>query len=333
MRTLSRIDDDLRAAADRWPERVAVQEPDGAALSYSGLARLTDRWAEQLHYVGVQQGNRVGISMSKSVQAVAAIYSVLKAGACYVPVAPSDPRATAILARCDVKLVITDALDAANANSERRSWACRASPVMATTDDLADTVLQFDGRTISATGGLESRADRACILHTSGSTGTPKGVELSHRNVASFLDWAHRAFDPEEQDCFSSHAPFYFDLSILDLFLPLRSGASVVLIDESLKHRPRELASLIERCPVTSFYSTPTALELLVQYGRLLDRDLRHLRRIAFAGEAISVPTLQLLRQSFPHVRFLNLYGPTETNVCTYYEVPAGNASAPNGST
>jgi amino acid adenylation domain-containing protein len=164
--------------------------------------------------------------------------------------------------------------------------------------------------------------DLAYILYTSGSTGRPKGVMLSHRNATSFVNWCSETFAPAEDERFSSHAPFHFDLSILDLYLPLRYAATVVLIDNDTGKDPVRLAAMIADRRLTSWYSAPSILSLLVQYGKLSVHDYSSLRRVLFAGEVFPVRYLQALQTEIPHPRYYNLYGPTETNVCTFYEIP-----------
>src|SRR4029078_3264698 len=83
--------------------------------------------------------------------------------------------------------------------------------------------------------------DLAYILYTSGSTGKPKGVMLSHRNGISFVDWWSESLDPQHSDRFSSHAPFHFDLSILDIYVPIKHGATLVLISEETGENPSRL--------------------------------------------------------------------------------------------
>jgi amino acid adenylation domain-containing protein len=164
--------------------------------------------------------------------------------------------------------------------------------------------------------------DLAYILYTSGSTGKPKGVMLSHRNALSFIDWCSDVFAPRASDRFSSHAPFHFDLSILDLYVSLAHGACLVLIGEEAGKDPHRLAEIMEQRRISVWYSAPSILSLLTQYGDLARRDTSALRLILFAGEVFPVKYLRQLVSLIPAPRYFNLYGPTETNVCTFHEIP-----------
>ncbi|MFQ5534962.1 MAG: AMP-binding protein, partial [Sphingomonadales bacterium] len=166
-----------------------------------------------------------------------------------------------------------------------------------------------------------SADDLAYILYTSGSTGRPKGVMLSHRNAVSFVDWCTEALEPDGSDRFSSHAPFHFDLSILDIYLPIKHGATLYLIGEELSKNPAGMVEMIARNHLTFWYSTPSVLRILMDFGKLADQPDCSLRKIAFAGEVFPVKHLRALQKILPEVRYFNLYGPTETNVCTAFEV------------
>jgi clorobiocin biosynthesis protein CloN4 len=165
----------------------------------------------------------------------------------------------------------------------------------------------------------------AYILYTSGSTGAPKGVCLSHRNALAFVDWAAREIGADPADRFASHAPFHFDLSVFDLYAAFRAGASVHLIPPELSAAPSLLVDYLTRHRITVWYSVPSALILMARSGGLLDAapSALALRAVLFAGEPFPVKYLRQLREHLPGVRFLNLYGPTETNVCTFHEVVA----------
>jgi len=145
---------------------------------------------------------------------------------------------------------------------------------------------------------------------------------LTHGNAMSFIEWCNDLFEPKPEDVFSSHAPLHFDLSILDVFVSLGNGALLVLIDEALGKDPRKLGAFIAERRITMWYSTPSILSLLTSYGKLQDHDYSALRIVNFAGEVFPLPQLRALHAIWNHPRYFNLYGPTETNVCTYYELP-----------
>jgi amino acid adenylation domain-containing protein len=163
----------------------------------------------------------------------------------------------------------------------------------------------------------------AYILYTSGSTGKPKGVMLSHQNALSFIDWCSEVFEPCETDRFSSHAPFHFDLSILDIYVAIKHGATLVLVEEEVGKDPIRLAPLISEKRISIWYSTPSILSFLAQFGKLDRYAFTDLRLVLFAGEVFPIKHLRMLKNLLPRPRYFNLYGPTETNVCTFFEIPA----------
>jgi amino acid adenylation domain-containing protein len=336
----------LTLSAQARPDQTAVEEPGQGALTYRELDALSDLLRDRLIHIGVRPGDRVGIYLHKSIESVAAIFGILKTGATYVPVDPGAPAArnAYILSDCAVAAVVIESafVDGLVVELGNLSSPGKSSPPdkVSPPGKVLPPLLCLEG-----TGGggflraaleraqtadpaphstthLPSSDDLAYILYTSGSTGKPKGVMLSHRAAISFVDWCSQAFAPSADDRFSSHAPFHFDLSILDIYLPLKHGATLVLISEEVGKDPLRLARLIAESRITSWYSTPSILSLLAQYGRLEQYDFSALRTVHFAGEVFPVKHLRAVKQLWPRPRYFNLYGPTETNVCTYYEIP-----------
>lgn len=320
----------LRASAERRPTHVAAEESTEGAITYAELDALSDRMRDRLRFLGVGPGDRVGVYLPKSIDALAVMLGAMKAGAAYVPVDPGAPawRSAFILHDCAVKVAAVDArlLDAWRAETEKLGKVpelCILTGVGggdALTRSL-DGLDEANPAPVATTATL-GRGDLAYVLYTSGSTGKPKGVMLNHGAATGFVDWCSRTFQPREDDRFSSHAPFHFDLSILDLYLPMKHGATVVLIGADQGKEPTGLATLIASRKLTIWYSTPTILTVLAQYGKLEKQDLSALRIVFFAGEVFPVKHLRLVKSRIPHARFFNLYGPTETNVCTYHEIP-----------
>lgn len=320
------LDDAVRCQ----PENLAVIEPENRSICYRNLGDLSDRLRDRLVHLGVQRGDRVGICLRKSIESVAAIFGILKAGAAYVPVDSTAPaaRCAYIFANCSVKALVTE---------KRFAEKLRETGQMAADVQLVLLDGSGGGEFLAAALAREQESDPApvsqtvasCqddlayILYTSGSTGKPKGVMLSHRNAISFVDWCSEAFHPTAEDRFSSHAPFHFDLSILDIFLSIKHAAALVLISEEVGKEPALLAQLISKECISIWYSTPSILSFLVQYGKLDAYSYDPLRIVLFAGEVFPVKHLRTLKALLLKPRYFNLYGPTETNVCTFYEIPA----------
>jgi len=166
-----------------------------------------------------------------------------------------------------------------------------------------------------------TETDLAYILYTSGSTGRPKGVMLTHQNALTFVEWCADIFKVTSEDRLSNHAPLHFDLSVFDVYNTLEAGASLYMVTEDLALFPTRLAEFIETKEITIWYSVPSALTLLLLHANMSAEKLKRLRIVLFAGEVFPMKYLQQLAQLLPHVDLFNLYGPTETNVCTYYKV------------
>lgn len=317
----------LESSAQIWPDHIAVVAASGTQITYSELDALSDRVRDHLVATGVRPGDRVGLFLRKSIDTVAAIFGVLKSGAAYVPIDVSAPtaRGAYILNNCAVTayFVESSAHDAiANALAE-----FGAEPVVFVIDFPDDggslNLCLDDLGEVATFDTVQTTADSiAYILYTSGSTGKPKGVVVSHRNAISFVDWCSSVLEPRSDDRFSSHAPFHFDLSILDIFTSLKHGATLALIGEGVAKRPGELSAWIEEQAITIWYSAPSILTMLAQHGSLETRNHQSIRIVCFAGEVFPVNHLRTLKNLWPAKRYLNLYGPTETNVCTWHTIP-----------
>lgn len=319
--------DFLRAAAQRRPAHVAVEEGASAQLlTYAELDALSDRVRDWLAAIGVQKGERVGVYARKSIDAYAAILGIMKAGAVYVPVDYAAPawRSAFILHDCAVRAVVleTSLLAAWQEETAKLGPAPVCLALDAVNGGVGLAAALDRAPTRAATDTEVGPDDLAYLLYTSGSTGKPKGVMLTHRNAIAYVDWCSRIFQPTGDDRFSSHAPFHFDLSILDLYVPLKHAATVVLINADQGKEPMGLARLIAERRLTIWYSTPTILTLLAQFGRLETHDLSALRFVFFAGEVFPVKHLREVKSILTRPVFYNLYGPTETNVCTYHRIP-----------
>jgi amino acid adenylation domain-containing protein len=333
----------LTDSAARTPERPAVAVGE-RRLSYRELDRLSNQVARALLAQGVAPGDRVGILAPKSAAAIVAVYGALKAGACYVPLDPKSPapRLTAIMADSGVAVVLADQATARQAAAMADSvpqlrtvivtgphWGREAAAGPDRVGPGEPAIVSWDAVLAEPDAALADGqaidADLAYILYTSGSTGTPKGVMISHRASLTFVEWAAACTGLTGQDNVCSPAPLHFDLSVFDVFATCKAGACMAVVPEMTAMFPARLAQWLERERISVWYSVPSVLTVLVTYGNLRGFDLSGLRAVIFAGEVFPAKHLTGLMAELPHPRFLNWYGPTETNVCTWYEVPAGS--------
>jgi amino acid adenylation domain-containing protein len=319
----------LDESARKTPDAPAVLDGE-REITYLELERQSNHLANLLIDLGVRRGERVGIYLDKSIESVVAIYGTLKAGGAYVPLDPQAPPARLgyIVHDAGVRVLLTgcekeDAWQALNEDGHALqslvvlNGAPAAAPGGVRVLTTSDVAAASDSR--PATRIVD--CDLAYILYTSGSTGTPKGVMLTHRNCLAFVEWAVEEFAVCAEDRLSSHAPLHFDLSTFDLFAAAAAGAAVALVPAQASVFPGEIRRFIEDAGITVWYSVPSILSMLVIRGGLKTGALPKLRTVLFAGEVFPTGYLKRLVELLPEVRFANLYGPTETNVCTWWEV------------
>ncbi len=327
---MNRIDELVGERVALGPDTPAVLG-HGEALTYLDLDGLANRFAHAFLRTGLRPGDRVGIHLPRSPRGVAAMLGALRAGGAYVPLDPGSPpsRVGLIAGDCALRhVVISPALlapwVAAGVSGPEHYFLSQAAPA-ATVPTPArlhpwDEVIAGDGsRPAPPPGGPD---DLAYILYTSGSTGTPKGVMFSHRNALAFTEWTADWVGLSAGDRVASVAPFHFDLSVFDLWASLSRGATVVMVDEAAVVSGRAMVDRIRSQAITVWYSVPSALMLMLESGGLAERGTPSLRAVLFAGEVFPLKHLRRAMAAVPQARFYNLFGPTETNVCTAYALP-----------
>jgi amino acid adenylation domain-containing protein len=315
-------------SAHRLGSAVAIME-DEQCTTFEQLAGKALSLAATLRERGLGKGDRVALIMPKSTEAIISLFATLLAGGIYVPLEPRWPpdRIEAGLADCMPGFVI--AQSAKDTTGRIRSLA----GMNITTDS---SPLIFDLRLSSsipwsvALGRPATRFpepaiqpdDPALILFTSGSTGRPKGVTLSHRAVGAFVRWTAEEFKLSEKDRLACPSPLSFDLSTFDIFNMALRGATCVIVPHQIVWMPRFLAQFISGQRITAWYCVPSVLSGMLAERSFAQGRYPDLRSVIFAGEVFPGYNLAKIRATFANADFYNLYGPTETNVVTWYRVP-----------
>ncbi|NKZ09919.1 non-ribosomal peptide synthetase [Mycolicibacterium septicum DSM 44393] len=293
------------AQVTRDPGAVAVSF-DGSHITYGDLDRAANRLAHLLVEQGVGPGRRVALLFSRSVEAIVAIFAVLKTGAAYVPIDPAVPDSR-------LEFILSD-----------------ATPLAAvTTTDLADRLAGHELRVIAvddaAVAGQPDTAlpgpgpdDIAYLIYTSGTTGVPKGVAIPHHNVTRLLQALDADLELSADQVWTQSHSLAFDFSVWEIFGALLHGGRLVVVSDSVARSPEEFHALLvaERVSVLSqtpsaFYALQAADELSSGVGSELELEL-----VVFGGEALDPTRLAEWFQDHPVLpRLINMYGITETTV------------------
>lgn len=282
----------LRASLEKCMKKhassVAVQETNGI-VTYSELHVSILDYMVQLQSHRIHPGSRVLIYGIKSIDMLVAMLACIFSGITYIPVEKPMPDAR----------------------------------ILSILQNTKATARIDVGLGITKTQYSSSPSNDSLIFYTSGSTGSPKGIRITDQNILSFANWARKQFNMTCSDRICGFAPWHFDLSILDIFATLLSGAALYCIPTQIKSFPYRVSQWLNHNKISLMYMVPTAIRHLIKHGKWTQASHADLRCLLFAGEVYPLLELKQLRQAFPKPIIVNLYGPTETNVCTWQTVPS----------
>jgi amino acid adenylation domain-containing protein len=310
--TILKLHQYFDAAFRNNPDKIFIQSSSGT-FTFRQLQELAGEFGTLLKIHNLSAGERVVIYSSKNAESIAMMIACNRNNLLYVPVSSLNPpsRAEYILNDTSAGLLLCDNKTAAHFEGKGFQKVYSKNQ---TTAFLAEP---------ESTGFMEG--SNAFILFTSGSTGNPKGVVIPDHAATAFIDWSAGEFNIRQDDRIASIAPFNFDLSVFDIYVAAKSCASLILYTEDETRNALLMAQKISDDAITVIYSTPTFFTTLASYGKLSRYDYSALHTVLFAGEIFYPANFLLLKSYWADKTYANLYGPTETNVCTFYRVNPDN--------
>ena len=289
----------FRRQAALHPHHQAILCAKGGA-TYAEVAKSSERIAAALRDAGVQRGDFVAVCFDRTPQLIASILGVLMAGAVYLPLDPTYPEARLLymLEDSGARVIVA----AADALSDH---LLAVQPGLVRLDPAKLGAIAFDGAaSIPSNSVSVDPEDAAYLIYTSGSTGHPKGTVIRHRNVVALLAWAQSFFDAECLRVMLASTSICFDLSVFEVFLPLATGNTLLLVKDVL-----DLRNSADADSVTMINTVPSAMNTLLHAGLPAG-----VRAVCMAGEFL--PT-ELVNRVYDAgvAQVFDLYGPTETTV------------------
>ncbi|HEX3528277.1 MAG TPA: amino acid adenylation domain-containing protein, partial [Thermoanaerobaculia bacterium] len=313
--------------AESWPDAMAVV-CEGAAVTYRDLDERANRLAHHLISLEVRPGDFVAVFLDRSIEMIEAVLGILKAGAAYVPLEVSYPKARIawICSHLGIRCVLTQeslvpvlhdlslahlvCLDESGEGS--RDAAQPPNPVgLWRRADLA-------GKPRQSPRVAADVDDIAYVIFTSGSTGTPKGVVVVHAAAFNLIDWVNRRFAVGPWDRVLFVTSLCFDLSVYDIFGLLAAGGSIRVAVARDVRDPERLLQILRKEPITFWDSAPAALQQLVP---LLPREpIQSPLRLTFlSGDWIPLGLPDQLKMAFPSAEVIGLGGATEATIWSNY--------------
>jgi D-alanine--poly(phosphoribitol) ligase subunit 1 len=304
----------LDHSADRLPDKAAVVDPT-RTMTYADMRREALHVAQALVTRGWFQ-EPIAVYMDQSASCFGAIYGVAYAGCFYTMLDTNMPqtRLNKVLSQLQPRAVLTTA----DKSDQVKDFAAGAEVLVY--EDLMQK--DVDEAAVRAVTHDVKTTDVLYVLFTSGSTGMPKGVVTPHQAVISYMDSITEAYDLSEKEVYLNQCPFYYVMSINDVFAVVRNGSTEHLVPRSWFSFPIYLVKYIEKHQINLVNWVPSALCIIANLDALHEADLSCLKKVIFGGENMPIKQLNQWMEALPQARFFNAYGATETtDGATFYEV------------
>lgn len=304
----------LERSAERFPDKYIFRD-ENTDMTYAEFLNTAKNIGTEIAKQGVIN-KPIAVIAERSVGCLAAMFGVLYSGNFYTVIDSEMPpeRVKAIFGT--LKPAAAVVTDGCNSLLQKLEFSGRVINYETAVDCPADSGL------LSKIREKMIDTDLAYALFTSGSTGVPKGAAVSHRAVLCYVKWYADTFKIGESTVFGSQTPFYFSMSVSDVFSTVYAGAELNIIPKMLFSFPMKLLEFLNERRVNTIYWVPSALCIIANWRVLDYGELKFIKKVLFAGEVMPARQLNYWIKKLEGALFANLFGPTETtDICTYYIV------------
>ncbi|MAI78859.1 MAG: hypothetical protein CL917_07965 [Deltaproteobacteria bacterium] len=288
----------FEASVAQYPSAMAVSDAK-SKLTYSQLDQKANTFARRLSRLGTKEGSLVGLYTDRSLDMIVGVLGILKANAAYIPLDPNFPSDR-------IQFMIEDSGLQVIATQEALSAQLTDSGAHLISIDVAESAIP-DER--AAPKPTEASDQMAYIIYTSGSTGKPKGVEVTHASVVNFLSSMAQTPGLSQTDTMLALTTLSFDISVLELFLPLTVGAQTVYVERDVAVDGDALRAVLTKKSISCIQATPATYRILIESGWTGNKDMT----VLCGGEPFPGDLAKALVEGCGSV--WNMYGPTETTV------------------